>query len=217
MSILLALADFILHIDLHLAQIIAQFGNWAYAFVGSIVFIETGFVVAPFLPGDSLIFASGAFASRGMFDFTMLLVLFIGAAVAGDAVNYTIGHRCRDWLDENRPVRWIRRDHLMQAHAFYQKHGPKMIVLARFIPIIRTFAPFVAGISNMRFRTFFAYNVLGGVLWVATFLSAGYLFGAIPIVRERFSVLIIGIAVLSCLPLLFEVLERRRADKRTRV
>lgn len=217
MSIVLALADVFLHIDLHLAQIIAYFGSWAYALVGSVVFIETGFVVAPFLPGDSLIFASGAIAARGMFDPVLLFALFIGAAVLGDAVNYTIGHRCRDWLDENRTVRWVRRDRLLQAHAFYQKHGSKMIVLARFIPIIRTFAPFVAGISNMRFRTFFAYNVLGGVLWVSTFLVAGYLFGNIPIVRDHFSALIIGIAVLSCIPLLFEVFERRRADKRARV
>lgn len=214
---ILALANFILHIDTHLAQIVQEYGDLAYGLIGSIVFIETGFVIAPFLPGDSLIFTAGAFAARGIFQLPILIVLFICAAVLGDTVNYTIGHWCRDWLDEGRYNRWVKREHLLRAQTFYRKHGAKMIVLARFIPILRTFAPFVAGMSNMRFRTFFGYNLLGGALWVMTFLTAGYLFGNVSIVRERFSILIIGIVALSSLPLLFEALEQRRADKRARV
>lgn len=208
------LFDMLLQVDVYLLQIVHSFGSWSYAVVSSVVFVETGFVIAPFLPGDSLIFASGAFAAKGMFNGQLLFVLFLVAAILGDSVNYLIGKWCREWLTKDDHVRWINRQHVHEAKAFYEKHGAKMIVIARFVPVIRTFAPFIAGVTQMPYHTFFAYNVLGATLWVGAFLSAGYLFGNIPFVNERFSIIVVGVACISLIPLALEALKRTRADKR---
>ncbi len=211
---ILGVFDMFLQVDVYLFEIVRSFGAWSYAVVTSIVFVETGFVLAPFLPGDSLIFASGAFAGKGVFDVWLLFVLFAGAAILGDSVNYTIGHWCRAWLTEERHIRWINRKHLQEAKEFYAKHGAKMVVIARFIPVIRSFAPFVAGLGAMRYRTFFAYNAIGGIAWVGSFLWAGYAFGNMPFVSQRFSIIVAGVACISLIPLVMEYVSRKRADKR---
>jgi membrane-associated protein len=211
MSVLHLLLDIFLHLDTHLAAIITQYGAWTYALLFLIIFLETGFVVMPFLPGDSLLFAAGTFAALNALNLYSLLLLLMLAAVLGDTVNYWIGHRvgARAYSGE---VRWIRKEYLDRAHAFFEKHGGKTIVLARFVPILRTFAPFVAGISRMSYRNFLTYNVAGGVVWVSIFLFAGFFFGNIPVVKHNFSLVVIAIILISLLPAVLEVWKARKAS-----
>lgn len=214
MEVLQQLVDLFLHLDRHLDQILTEYGFWTYLILFLIIFCETGLVVTPFLPGDSLLFAVGAFAARGSLSLPATLVLLTVAAILGDTVNYWIGHKVgpRVFLRDN--VRLLNRRHLQQTHAFYEKHGGKTIVIARFLPIIRTFAPFVAGIGAMSYPRFVAYNVFGGVLWVCIFLFGGYFFGNLEVVRRNFSVVILAIIFISILPPAIEFLRHRRRSAR---
>jgi membrane-associated protein len=205
-----ALIDFIIHIDTHLDGIIRAYGGWTYLILFAIVFCETGLVVTPFLPGDSLLFAAGAFAARGSLDPYTLSVLLIIAAIAGDTVNYWIGHALAPRLATGR-IRFIKEKHLRRTHEFYERHGGKTIIIARFVPIVRTFAPFVAGVGAMHYTRFLVYNVVGALLWVLLFVWAGYFFGNIPAVEENFTLVIFAIIFLSVLPALVEFVRHRRA------
>jgi len=210
MDFLHTVVDLFLHLDKHLGVILETYGTWTYAILGAVIFCETGLVATPFLPGDSLLFAAGAFAALGSLDVGILLVLVPAAAIAGDNVNYWIGRRVGPRVFTDK-VRWLKREHLLRTQAFYDRHGGKTIVLARFIPIVRTFSPFVAGIGAMPYRRFLAYSVFGGFLWVGIFVPAGYFFGNLPVVKENFSLVILGIIVVSVLPLVIEVWKHRRA------
>lgn len=211
MSIIYGLIDFILHIDEHLVEIIHQFQNWSYGILFAIVFVETGIVIMPFLPGDSLLFASGTLAALGAFNLYALLIVFFAAAVIGDTVNYHIGHKVGMSIPENSLIgRVINRERLEIAQRFFNKHGGKTIVIARFMPFIRTFIPFVAGASRMNYRYFLFYNVLGAFLWVMSCTLLGYFFGNIPIIKENFSVVLILIIVISVLPAIIGALKARK-------
>jgi membrane-associated protein len=212
MDLILKLFDFLLHIDTYLEHIIADYGAWTLAILFIIVFMETGFVVTPFLPGDSLIFAAATFAARGALNPWLIFILLAIAAVAGDTVNYWIGHRIgkRAYTGE---VKWIKKEYMERTHVFFEKHGGKTIFLARFVPIIRTFAPFVAGVSQMSYGFFFRWNVIGGITWVATFTLLGYFFGNIPFVQKNFELVIIAIVVISFVPAVMEAVKARRAIK----
>jgi membrane-associated protein len=203
------LVDVFLHLDRHLMEIVQAYGTWTYAILFAIVFCETGLVVTPFLPGDSLLFAAGALAATGALDPLALIVLLIVAAVAGDTVNYWAGRAVgpRVFREE---YRFLNRKHLDRTHRFYEKHGGKTIVLARFVPIVRTFAPFVAGVGTMGYARFWAYNVVGGVVWVAGFVLVGYWFGNLPLVKRNFSLVIVAIVLLSVAPIVFEFWKARR-------
>ncbi|OZI14288.1 hypothetical protein CE195_09715 [Sodalis-like symbiont of Philaenus spumarius] len=199
--------DFILHIDVHLAEVVAQYGVWVYAFLFLILFCETGLVVTPFLPGDSLLFVAGALAalpSNGL-DIHVMVLLMVLAAIAGDAVNYTIGCLFGEKLFSNPDSKVFRRCYLDKTHEFYARHGGKTIILARFVPIVRTFAPFVAGMGHMRYCNFALYNVAGGLLWVLLFSYAGYFFGNMPMVQQNLKWFIVAIILLSVLPGVIEV------------
>lgn len=212
MELIRTLLDFLLHLDRHLAEIIGQYGIWTYLILFLIVFAETGLVVTPFLPGDSLLFAAGTFAGLGSLNPWVLFGLLSVAAVAGDTLNYWVGR----WVGPRAfsgEIRWLRQDYLDRTRAFYERHGGKTIVLARFIPIVRTFAPFVAGVGEMHYGRFIAYNVFGGIFWVGLFVFAGYLFGNIPVVQENFTAVIMGIIVISVLPIGVEWLRHRRAGR----
>lgn len=210
MELLKYLADLFLHLDRHLSEVITQYGAWTYLLLFLIVFCETGLVVTPFLPGDSLLFAAGTFAALGALDVRLLAFLLFAAAVAGDTVNYWVGASIgpRAFTGE---VRHLRREYLDRTQAFFVKHGGKTIVLARFVPIIRTFAPFVAGIGAMRYLRFISYNVAGAALWVGLLVFGGYFFGNIPVVRENFTLVILAIIALSILPIMLEALRARRS------
>ena len=200
------LFDLVLHIDQHLADLVAWAGPWAVVALALVVFCETGLVVMPFLPGDSLLFAAGALAATGAFDvWTLGAALFV-AAVAGDAVNYAVGHR----VGRRAAGRWVRPEHLARTEAFFAERGGRAVVLARFVPVVRTVAPFVAGTGAMPYREFARYNVLGAALWVVPFVGAGYAFGTVPVVREHFGLLVVAVIVLSVLPLAVEALRQRR-------
>lgn len=209
------LVDFILHIDVHLAELVAQYGIWIYAILFLILFCETGLVVTPFLPGDSLLFVAGALAALPGNDLNVHLMaaLLVVAAVLGDAVNYTIGRLFGERLFSNPNSRFFRRSYLDKTHAFYDRHGGKTIILARFVPIVRTFAPFVAGMGHMSYRHFALFNVAGALAWVLLFSYAGYLFGDLPVVQENLKLLIVGIIVVSVLPGVIEVWRHRRQAK----
>jgi membrane-associated protein len=202
------LIDFILHVDKHLLDLVSTYGSWTYAILFAIVFMETGLVVTPFLPGDSLLFAAGALAGVGALDIHILIPLLIAAAVIGDSVNYAIGRRVgpRVFHQGNR---FFKQEYLQRTHEFYEKHGGKTIVLARFVPIVRTFAPFVAGIGRMNYTKFLIYNVSGGVVWVCLFGYLGYFFGGLPWVEENFSVAVLAIIFLSLVPMVVEVWKAR--------
>ncbi len=208
MELLKQFIDLFLHLDKHLSEIIQQYGVWTYAILFLIIFIETGLVVMPFLPGDSLLFAAGAFAAKGDMNIGLLMLLLFLAAVIGDTLNYAIGNFLGPKVF-SRDYRFIKRKHLERTHEFFEKHGGKTIIFARFIPIIRTFAPFVAGVGSMTYRKFITYNLVGGALWVALFLLAGYLFGNIPFVKENFSLVILGIILVSLLPPIVEGVRAR--------
>ena len=210
MEIVQFLVDLFLHLDEHLSAVISQYGTWTYALLFFVIFMETGFVVTPFLPGDSLLFAAGTFAALGSLNLWLLLILLGIAAVGGDTVNYWIGH----YLGERAySIKWIKKEYLEKTHAFFEKHGGKTIFLARFVPIVRTFAPFVAGIGRMSYAYFISYNVFGGIVWVAVFTIAGYLFGNIPFVQDNFSLVVIAIILLSLVPMAIEVIKSRRETK----
>lgn len=203
------LLDFLLHVDVHLGQIIAQYGGEVYAILFGIIFVETGLVFVPFLPGDSLLFAAGAFAALGSLHIWVLLPLLMVAAIVGDTLNYWIGHYFGKRLVESTWIP-INDDHIEQTKQFFAKHGQKTIVLARFVPIVRTFAPFVAGISRMNYGQFVAYNIIGGVVWVIAGTFAGYFFGNIPIVREHFSLVVLAIVALSLVPMIVPLIKELR-------
>jgi membrane-associated protein len=208
MDIISGIISFVLHIDVHLGEIIAQYGTLSYLILFVIIFIETGLVFTPFLPGDSLLFAAGAFAALGSFNIVLLFFLLWIAAFLGDTANYWIGHFFGEKIISN-PKLPIKKEHIDKTQAFYDKHGGKTIFLARFIPIVRTFAPFVAGIGKMSYKHFIMYNILGGFVWVACFLFAGYFFGNMPQVKENFSLVVFAIIFLSVVPMLIEFVKSR--------
>ncbi|MEA9446031.1 DedA family protein [Candidatus Fukatsuia symbiotica] len=205
--------NFILHIDVHLAELVTQYGLWVYAILFLILFCETGLVVTPFLPGDSLLFAAGALATLPSNDLNvhLMVALMVIAAIAGDALNYTIGHLFGKKLFSDPHSKLFRQAYLDKTHDFYKKYGGKTIILARFAPIIRTFAPFVAGMGKMSYRRFTAYNLIGALVWVLSFTYAGYLFGHLPIVQKNLKLLIVMIIVFSILPAVLEIYRHRRA------
>ena len=213
MEILSLIASFILHVDQHLLELFRDYGVWVYAILFLIVFCETGLVVTPFLPGDSLLFAAGALAAAGGLDVHLLAVLLFIAAVLGDSVNYSIGRRVGLRLFSNPDSRVFRRDYLERTERFYARHGPKTIVIARFVPIVRTFAPFVAGVGAMPYRIFLFWNVAGAFLWVGSFTYAGYAFGDLPVVQENFTLLIFGIIIVSVMPVVIEAIKSWRASR----
>ena len=203
--------DFILHIDQHLTELAAQYGVWIYGILFLIIFCETGLVVMPLLPGDSLLFAAGSIAAIGKMNIHLMVVLLIIAAILGDAVNFMIGKYFGEKLFANPNSKIFKQSHLQKTQQFYAKHGGKTIILARFIPIVRTFAPFVAGMGHMTYHHFLAYNVIGGVLWVTIFSYLGYFFGNLPIVKDNLSLVLIAIIVLSILPGIIEIIRHKRA------
>lgn len=216
MDLIRFLIDLFLHLDEHLSVIIQNYGTWTYVLLFLVIFMETGLVVTPFLPGDSLLFAAGTFASPALgspLNIWVLWVILIVAAVLGDSVNYWIGHFIgpRAFSGE---IRFLKKEYLDRTHAFYERYGGKTIVLARFIPIIRTFAPFVAGVGAMTYGKFFSYNVFGGIAWVTIFVWGGYFFGTLPFVQENFSFVVLAIILISVMPAVIEVLKERLRSTR---
>ena len=213
MEVIQQLIDLFLHLDKHLNEIITDYGTWTYLILFLIIFCETAFVVTPFLPGDSLLFAAGTFAALGALDPIWICLLLTIAAIAGDAVNYSIGNYIgpRAFTSNSR---FLKKEHLQRTHEFYERYGGKTIVLARFIPIVRTFAPFVAGIGQMTYRKFATYNVAGGALWVVSFTFAGYYFGNLPVVRENYSLVIVAIVIISTLPGIVEFVRAKLRNRR---
>ncbi|MDP2991434.1 MAG: DedA family protein [Kiritimatiellota bacterium] len=216
MDWILNLINFILHVDTYLNDIITRYGAWTYGLRFVVIFMETGFVVTPFLPGDSLIFAAATFAARGALNPWLMFILLSVAAVGGDTANYWIGHAvgAKAYTGE---VKWIKKEYMERTHAFFEKHGGKTIFLARFVPIIRTFAPFVAGVSEMSYGHFITWNLVGGVTWVATFTLLGYFFGNIPFVQDNFELGIIAIVLISFIPAVVEGLKARKEIKKQEV
>lgn len=212
MSIIYDLISFIMHIDVHLKEIIENFGVWSYAILFGIVFVETGLVIFPFLPGDSLLFASGALtAAVGAFDLWILIPVFLAAAILGDTVNYEIGHKVGTSIPPKSFLgRIINQERMDAAQRYFNKHGGKTIVIARFMPFIRTFIPFVAGASRMHYRYFLMYNIIGAVLWVFSCTLLGYFFGNIPVIKDNFSTVLILIIIISVLPAIFGALKARK-------
>jgi len=202
--------DLFLHLDTHLQTVIQSYGTWTYVILFLIIFCETGLVVTPILPGDSLLFAAGAFAATGSLDLAWLLILLSVAAVLGDAVNYAIGHFMGPKVFSQPDSRFLKREYLDRTHQFYEKYGGKTIIIARFVPIVRTFAPFVAGVGSMTYAKFASYNITGGLLWVGVCVLAGYAFGNIPVVQENFTLVILGIIFVSILPGIIEFLRQRQ-------
>ena len=207
--------SFILHIDVHLADLFNQYGLLIYGILFLIIFCETGLVITPFLPGDSLLFAAGALVVGTALDVNIMALIVISAAVLGNIVNYTVGRFFGKQLFRNPNSKIFRQDYLQKAQTFYEKHGAFAIIMTRFIPIIRTFAPFVAGMSGMKYLRFIAYNLIGALLWVGIFLYAGYFFGNIPSVRKNFTLLILAILVVSVMPIVYEVWKGYRSSKVT--
>lgn len=210
MDLVHTVIDLFLHLDRHLGELISQYGIWTHLILFLVVFCETGLVVTPFLPGDSLLFAAGTFAALGALDLWLIVVLLIAAAIIGDTVNYWIGAYIGPRAFRG-DIRFLRKEYLDRTHAFYAKHGGKTIILARFVPIIRTFAPFVAGVGAMSYPTFITYNIVGAILWVGMFVLGGYFFGNIAVVRENFTLVILAIIAISVLPIAFEALRARRS------
>ena len=211
MELLMQLVDMVLHVDKYLNAIAAAYGTWTYFILFMIIFCETGLVVTPFLPGDSLLFATGALCGGGVLNPNIIFVLLVSAAVIGDNLNYWIGRRVGPAVFEQDKIRFFKKEYLLKAHAFYEHHGGKTVILARFVPIVRTFSPFVAGIARMTYARFLAYSVFGAVVWVAFFVYVGYFFGNLPFIKRNFSVAILVIIVISVLPGLIEYLRHKRA------
>jgi membrane-associated protein len=203
------IVDFALHIDVHLNELIAAYGMWTYAILFTIIFCETGLVVTPFLPGDSLLFAAGAFSATGTLDAAWLFVLLSVAAVVGNIVNYSIGHYLGPRVMKDGSMKFLNKEYLERTHRFYEKHGGKTIVIARFLPIIRTFAPFVAGVGFMSYPKFMLYNVIAGIVWVGVFIFGGYYFGNLPAVKSNFTLVIAAIIIVSTLPAVIEFVRHR--------
>lgn len=210
------LVEFILHLDRHIDAVVVQYGTWAYALLFAVIFAETGLVLTPFLPGDSLLFTVGALAARGSLSVSGLILLLAAAAIAGDTVNYWIGAAVGPRIFRAERSRWLNRKHLDRTHQFYEKYGSLTIVLARFVPIVRTFAPFVAGLGRMTYWRFLIYNVVGGIVWVVLFVLGGYFFGNLPVVRDNFTLVILAIIVISLVPPLVEFVRHRRQLSRQR-
>ena len=211
------LIDLILHVDVYLLELVRDYGAWIYGVLFAIVFAETGLVVTPILPGDSLLFAAGALAASGALDVRLLLVLLVAAAIAGDAVNYSIGRAVGTRIIRRAEIdpawrRWINPAHIAKAHEFFERHGGKAIVLARFMPIVRTFVPFVAGAAEMTYASFALYNVTGALAWVIICVGAGYVFGNVPVVKENFTLVALGIVAVSLLPMAIEYFRHRRSS-----
>jgi len=216
MDWILKVIDFILHVDTYLNDIIIHYGAWTYALLFFVIFMETGFVVTPFLPGDSLIFAASTFAARGAINPWLMFIILSIAAFSGDTANYWIGHAigAKAYTGE---VKWIKKEYMDRTHTFFEKHGGKTIFLARFVPIIRTFAPFVAGVSEMSYGHFITWNLAGGITWVATFTLLGYFFGNISFVQDNFELVIIAIILISFIPAVVEGLKSRKEIKKQNV
>jgi membrane-associated protein len=208
--------DFILHFDNYFLSMVETIGPWSYVVLFAIIFAETGLVVAPFLPGDSLIFVAGTLAGTGHLNFIVTYLVLVIAAILGDTVNYWIGHYVGPKVFENKNSKFFKKEHLEKTREFYEKHGGKTIILARFMPIVRTFAPFVAGVGKMHYDTFLKYNVLGGFIWVSVFMFAGYFFGSIPFVQENFHYTAILIVILSVLPMVYEYFKYKQEPKMTK-
>ena len=208
--------DLFLHLDVHLAAFVAQYGVWVYAMLFAIIFIETGLIIWPFLPGDSLLFAAGALAATGALDLWLTAILLVVAAIAGDAVNYSVGRYIGPKVFSAHDYQGVlhkllNRDHLDKAHAFFEKHGGMAVASGRFVPIVRTFVPFVAGAAAMTPSTFVLWNILGAFIWVGVCMGAGYAFGNVPVVKDNFSLVAIGIVLVSVLPIAFEMLRHKRS------
>ena len=216
MTWILQVINFILHVDTFLTDIITRYGAWTYGLLFFVIFMETGFVVTPFLPGDSLIFVAATFAARGSLNPWLMFFLLSIAAVGGDTANYWIGHAvgAKAYSGE---VKWIKKEYMDRTHAFFEKHGGKAIFLARFVPIIRTFAPFVAGVSEMSYGHFFTWNLVGGVTWVATFTSLGYFFGNSTFVQKNFELVIIAMVLISFIPAVIEAVKTRQEMKAQKI
>jgi membrane-associated protein len=209
------LVEYILHLDKYLGQVVQTYHTWTYLLMFFIIFMETGFVITPFLPGDSLLFAAGTLAGLGNYlNIVLLFVVFAGAAIAGDTANYWIGHYIGPRAFSGN-IRFLKKEYMDRTHAFYEKHGGKTIIIARFIPIIRTFAPFVGGIGAMTYPKFIAYNVIGGVAWVSLFLFGGFFFGKLPIVQQNFSFVLIAIILISLLPVAYEFIRSRQSARKS--
>lgn len=209
MDLLKTFFDIFMHLDKHLGAVVANYGLWTYMILFLIIFCETGLVVTPILPGDSLLFAAGALSANTSLDVVILFGLLSVAAVAGDTLNYWIGAKLGPKIFHNTNVRFLNREYLDRTHAFYEKHGGKTIILARFVPIIRTFAPFVAGIGKMSYGRFISYNIVGGLIWISAFIFGGYYFGNIPIVKKNFTLVIMAIIVISVMPGVIEFLRHK--------
>jgi membrane-associated protein len=206
--------DFIIHLDRYLSYILENFGVWCYLLFFVIIFAETGLVVTPFLPGDSLLFALGTFAAVGSLNVAWVFIILSAAAVLGDNANYVIGKYFGSLILKRQGAWFLKKEHIDRTHKFYERYGAKTIVLARFVPIVRTFAPFVAGVGKMGYTRFFAYNVIGGVLWITVFVFGGFFFGNIRIIRENFTLTIFAIIIISILPAVIEVLKEARRKKK---
>jgi len=206
--------DFILHLDKYIHLLIQDFGIWTYLILFLIIFCETGLVVTPFLPGDSLLFAAGAFAARGALDVAWLFIILSVAAILGDTVNYWIGYYIGPRIFQKENVRFFKKEYLERTHQFYEKYGGETIIIARFVPIIRTFAPFVAGIGKMTYLKFISYNIIGGISWVAIFVFGGYFFGNLSFVKRHFTIIIAAIIIISILPGVIEYIRHKRAAKK---
>lgn len=213
MEILSQFVDLFLHLDDHLKTVIQDYGTWTYVILFLIIFCETGLVFTPFLPGDSLLFAAGTFAAIGDLNMGFIFLLLSVAAILGDAVNYWIGFLAGPQMFRKADSRFFKKAYLDKTQGFYEKYGGKTIILARFVPIVRTFAPFVAGIGRMKYRTFFMYNVIGALLWVGICAGAGYIFGNIPIIKDNFEFAILGVILISLLPMAFEFIKHRSEKK----
>jgi len=209
MELFQRLIDILLHFDVYISVMIQHCGLWAYLIIFGVIFAETGFVFTPFLPGDSLLFVLGTFAAQGTFHPFVLASVLMLAAILGDSVNYAIGKYLGDRIVRARKIPFFKKEHLDRTHQFYKKYGGKTIVLARFIPVVRTFAPFIAGIGRMDYVKFLTYNVVGGIAWVSVFVLSGYYFGNIPFVKENLSLVVMGIIVLSIIPAVIEFLRAR--------
>ncbi len=216
MELLQGMVDLFLHLDRHLSDICRAYGAWTYLILFLVVFAETGLVITPFLPGDSLLFAAGALAGLGALDPWLIFILLSAAAIAGDTVNYWIGHYLGPRVLRSETSWIFRRDYLDRTHAFFERYGGKTIIIARFVPIVRTFAPFVAGVGAMHYGKFITYNVVGGILWVGICSFAGYFFGSLEFVKKNFALVVLAIILISVMPAVVEVVRHRREQARSR-
>jgi membrane-associated protein len=216
MELIKRIIDIALHLDRYLSGIIQQYGLWTYAILFAVIFIETGFVIMPFLPGDSLLFAAGTFAALKALDIRFLILILSAAAIIGDTVNYWVGHRLGPRVFRNEKARFFKKEYLDRTHAFYEKHGGKTIIIARFVPIIRSFAPLIAGVGRMSYGRFLAFNVIGGIGWVVLLSGVGYFFGNIPVVKNNYSIAVLTIIAISTVPIVVEYVKHRNARRRAR-